>query len=214
VNDGPRVSDRALAWATTALLAAFAALAAVAMARYPGGAWFDRGTHGYAFWSNYLCDLAGPVALDGHANPGAPFGRVMMLAFAVALVPFWCAGARLAATERMARAIRTAGCTACAIAVFVPFTAGVPGPWHSIASLAAGTLGSAASAALLLACWQRRAALRAALGALAFASGSVVAVVYLHAILTGYEPAALPPAQKVAALSYVAWMLAIAHRAR
>jgi hypothetical protein len=64
--------------------AAFVALMAAAMPRYPGGTWWDGARVGHSFWTNFFCDLTQPTRLDGRGpNPAAPLARAAMLALSV-----------------------------------------------------------------------------------------------------------------------------------
>src|SRR5262245_11347506 len=78
-----RTRTKILAVAALSAIATFLPLLAIAMARYPGGTWCDRGAIGHQFWANYLCDLLHARALGGVGNPAAPFARAGMLALVV-----------------------------------------------------------------------------------------------------------------------------------
>ena len=57
-----------------AATATFVAITSVSMRLYPGGTSWDPAARGQRFWTNFLCDLARPTALDGTPNPLVDFG--------------------------------------------------------------------------------------------------------------------------------------------
>lgn len=81
---------RAVGLAVLPPLIAFAALMSMAMAAYPGGTWEERETIGHSQVRNFLCDLTRPAALNGVPNErGARYAELGLLAYAVALIPFF-----------------------------------------------------------------------------------------------------------------------------
>src|SRR6187549_2918286 len=107
-------------------IAAFVALAILAMRAYPGGTSWDASAPGHDFWLNYLCDLARPTALNGVPNPcGSTLAQAAMLSLAVGLVPWWSLVARLTPGHpRAGRAMRALGAVA---AIGIAFVVALPG---------------------------------------------------------------------------------------
>ncbi len=83
---------------------------------YPGGTWWDKGTVGYRFWQNYLCDLEWHVALNGQDNTlGSQFARAALLVLVAGLAPFWIIVPSLfAERRRLGRAVQGLGLVAMA----------------------------------------------------------------------------------------------------
>jgi len=192
-------------------LAAFVALSAAAMARYPGGTWWDSARQGHAFWANFFCDLTQPSRLDGHGpNPAAPLARAAMLALAVALLPFWLL-LPLAFPDhpRLGRTTRGLGALSALVSLAVPLTPSLLFPkLHSASSLATGGLGVLAAGAAFVGMWRARAP---PIGQLVCATVGIGAGVLNGGLyvahLAGLALSPLTPvAQKIAALALVAWM--------
>lgn len=83
------LSKRAQGRAILLALFVHVACSAVAIGRYPGGTWCDRGSEGHSMWGNFLCDLLHAHGLNGLPNPGASLARVSMLALIAAFALFW-----------------------------------------------------------------------------------------------------------------------------
>jgi len=79
-----------LAVITWVAMGLFVLLIGRAMALYSGGTWLDATSVGHRFWTNFLCDLMQPRALDGKDNArGARLSRAAMLSLGGALLCFW-----------------------------------------------------------------------------------------------------------------------------
>jgi hypothetical protein len=71
-------------------LIAFVALMAMAMSAYPGGTWEEPKAVGHSQVRNFLCDLTRPTSLNGTPNEsGSRYAELGLLAYAVALIPFF-----------------------------------------------------------------------------------------------------------------------------
>lgn len=197
---------RRLAVTTTGLLAAFVAFELHAMAVYPGGSWRDPGSVGHRLWENFFCDLSADITVSGLPHPGAWCGKLAMLLFAAALLPFWRLGSWLGSNPRLVRATWQSGCVSSLAGACVPWVTGNPG--HSIVSLLAGGSGMLATAGVLWFAWRQRCTWIWASGLLALLATGSVAVIYLAVILFGVTPLLLPGAQKIACLCLMVWMLA------
>src|SRR5512140_880684 len=113
-GDTEAMSRRAwkmVAWSVLPPLGAFVALMSAAAALYPGGTWEDPQEVGYSWMRSYVCDLLRAVALNGAPNAaGAALAEWSLLAFAVALCPFFLVAPRtFPERPRLAKAVRWAG---------------------------------------------------------------------------------------------------------
>lgn len=71
MNEGTKGSFAGEAWRATVLLYAsvqFLVLTAIAMLIYPGGAYYENGSNGYLFLSNFFSDLGATVTPSGRPN--------------------------------------------------------------------------------------------------------------------------------------------------
>lgn len=193
--------------------AAFVALVAVAMVRYPGGTWIERERVGHAFWQNFFCDLTQPTSLSGGPNPAAPFARAGMIVMAIALLPFWLL-LSLAYPERAAyaRSTRYLGVLSALAAIAVPLTPSLV--WavlHAAASLFAGALGTMAATAAYAGMWRSRARPMAALvcATIAIVAGFLNGVLdVVHLAGPPLSPV-MPIAQKIASIGLIGWMILV-----
>ncbi len=79
-----------MTWVILTCEALFVLTMGRAMSLYPGGTWLDRGTRGHRFWTNFLCDVMQPRALnDADNSRAATWARVAMLCLGMALLAFW-----------------------------------------------------------------------------------------------------------------------------
>ena len=190
------------------LLVAGAVATAIAAAQYPGGTWMDRRTQGHSLWGNFLCDVARTPALDGHPNPGAPWGRAAEWALVLALCVFFWVAPTLVETPRRRRTIQLLGLVAALGLALVPVTERVA---HAVALLAGAGPGFAATVLLIRGLGPRPAL--ALLGTLALGLSVLELALYLG-FREGFRGAPLPPAvpavQRLALLAAVAWMGACA----
>jgi hypothetical protein len=200
-------------WLLVVGLVAFVALEAIAIALWPGGSWRDPTAARYSFVDNYFCDLTSNVTIRGEPNPGAPFGRAALVAFAVALLPFWWRSSWLPKRRGLGVAILSAGSASAIVAMAVPFTpTSKYGAWHGVVTMVAGGLGLFAAILALAAAIERRATAIWATGLSAFASGAAVSIIYGRSLLTHVDPFGLAAAQKLAALCLMTWMALTAMR--
>lgn len=212
---------RSLRFAPVAVIAgvlAFAALELPAMLLYPGGTWWDKGTVGYRFWQNYLCDLEWHVALDGQDNTlGSQFARAALLVLVAGLAPFWLIVPSLFAEHgRLGRAIQVLGLVAVAGSVAVAFMPSDRfGALHGAMVIVSGVPGLTAAAltvAALLA-WGPRPRVEGWIGGLMMAFSLANFVIYTIHWVTGDEPTIrLPAIQKVSLGLLMAWMTRVALR--
>jgi len=192
---------------------------------YPGGTWWDRAARGHRFWQNYLCDLEWRVALDGRPNLlGARFAEGAMLSLIFAFVPFWWIVPRALADPGAARrsawaaAVRLLGCASVAGMVAVALMPSEYfGALHGVAVVVAGVPGLTAAvlATLMLLRAEPRPRIAGWLGATMLVFALVDFALYVDTMWAGGPgPIALPAIQKVALMSLMAWMAAVALRAR
>lgn len=204
---------------------------AVAAALYPGGTWQNRRAPGHSLLANYLCDLMQERALNGQpAALGSLVLRAGSLAMFVAIGAFYLLVARL---ERpagpAARLARGVGLTAAAIACTIPFlTSDRSRAAHLVAVVATFLPALVATVAAARVClrspqttpWIRAAAL------IALVAGGIDGALYIFAYgahALGVPPPLpvrrlvadlIPVLQRVASVGVVAWVLALAARAR
>ncbi|MDB4979761.1 MAG: uncharacterized protein JWM82_513, partial [Myxococcales bacterium] len=103
-----------------------AAILGTSMNQYSGGSAVEPHATHHSWWFNYLCDLAGELAVNGASNArGAATARVGMLIMSVDVALFWLLlpvsiGTRGAA----ARLIQIGGCLSAVGVAIVPVTTG------------------------------------------------------------------------------------------
>src|SRR5579862_3417919 len=123
-----------------AFVGLFLALVSVAMANYPGGNWLDRAARGHDLARNFLCDLLGPVAINGLPNSVASLA--MQAAFAVlaaGLTITWWLVPRFFDAPRLARAMRACALVSLLGLMAIPLTPPtVSHSLHAMAVLAGG----------------------------------------------------------------------------
>lgn len=190
----------------------FAALFAAAMALYPGGTWYDRAARGHHFWSNYLCDLQGPVALNGADNRwGALFAQSALVLLGLGLLALWIAvGTWPGKTSRAARNLRLFAALATPGLLIVPLVPTAEfGKLHGLVVLVSAPFSFVAFAHSLLALGPIAPTLRtlATFGWAVMTLALLVFALYAFAHLTGRELRVLPAAQKVVLLLTLAWLL-------
>lgn len=197
-----------LQWCCRAGVAAFAALTAVAMARYPGGDSFGGRLDHHSMTRNYFCDLTAAVAPGGEPNDARRWAQAAMISLFFGLLAFWSAR-RARATTRLERWSGGLGVVSAVVALLVPLGRPTLGgaDLHGAITLAAGVPGLVAAGTAVVASVLARRRLDAWLGALTLALGGVTAAIYVHFLATGATPRALPLAQKLAALALVAWLV-------
>lgn len=212
VEEGVRTRASRPAIVVVVLEAASVVCLGAAMALYPGGAEHAPHASGHSFWLNYLCDLSDSVARNGAPNPGAPWARASMALLLVALAAIFAFAPRAFGSRALVRLARAAG------ALFVAAALGVPlSGWlgsqvlHDASVLAAGPLGLLASAAVVIGLAKRdRARIATALGAFTLAASALGLALYAYCWSTGGSTIALPIGQRIALVSLLAWMLAVA----
>ena len=183
----------------------FAALTAASAARYPGGSYCDPRARGVDLARNFFCDLHHRRAINGAPNTlGSLLGQLGAICLLAAVTRLWW---RFPARG----AVRALGCASSVGALLVPLTpSDVFGRWHTAAVVLAAGPGIAA---VVLATRGAPAGVRA-LGAGFVLVGAAVLGLYVRdvALGVGCDPQ-LPLAQKLAALRFVAWVVALdAHR--
>jgi hypothetical protein len=214
-----RLTLRGLSTATIALATAGVLCVVAAMAVYPGGTWMNRATVGHSFWGNFLCDLQQPIALNGSPNPiGSRLAQVGALALFASCAAMWPLTTVVIENPRLAGTARLVGIGASVLAFLVPLLPSERWPaLHSIAIAAAGAPGLAALGLATVGIGRSRhvsvglRVLSLALVGVGVTTGALWSVVELETIAV---PPALPAMQRVAGMLLVAWILAIAVRAR
>ena len=196
-----------------ASVVAFLVLALFAMVAYPGGTSWDQAARGHQFWSNYLCDLARPTALNGHPNPvGSTLAQAAMSALALGLVPWWTLVARLVPSHRRAGlAMRVFGSFA-VVGVFAVIA--LPGDrfgaLHGIACVVAAVPGLAAAVLAVVVLLRDRNAPRAVawIGALTAVVALVDFALYLPDVFA-LAPAVMAVAvlERISVGLLLVWML-------
>ena len=210
-------------------MAVFVVLIAISMASYPGGTWMDPHAAGHDLLRNFLCDLVGPVALNGEPNRlgsvAAPVAMVVLaggLGLAWWLLPrfFPSLGASSTTSSRPARlrltvAIRCCGLVSVLGLVAVPLTPPVEAyGLHAAAVFVGGLPGIAASVLSVLGLARRRPRL-AWLGGVAVVLALVDGTLYTQQLIAGGVPTVfLPAIERLATLALLVWLVAIGLGAR
>ncbi len=198
-------------------LAIFLVLVGAAMARYPGGTWFDRRAPGHAFWKNFLCDLFQRRALNGEDNAlSAALATAGTAAMFIALAAFFVLVSSLEPAPSLAgKVARRGGLLACVTGLAVPLTPSDEGrATHLTAVLIAcapALVAVVASARVCLRAEGSRAMAALSLSTLAFGAIDAVAYAVAFSLPVGipWLNATLPVFQRLAALSLVGWMLSL-----
>jgi len=201
-----------------AAILGFVALTALAALVYPGGTYCEPHATSYRFWGNYFCDLTAPVTGRGEDNTrSAAFAEAAFASFACASAPFFWLLARLAGERR---SIRTLGIVSAFATIVLAWLPSRSGPTlHAGAVFSATIPGLVAVTLGVVGLWRERSRARslrgvAWLGAITLAAGFADAAGYAFALVTHAGCLWwLPALQKLAALSLVAWMLAVARAA-
>lgn len=196
----PVASNSARAAALLVLLGVGAVGTAVGAARYPGGNWVDAHAPGHSLWTNFLCDIARDVAVNGLHNPGASWGRAAEWALIAALCLFWWMVTPLLHPGGAGRKVRLLGTLAALGLLLVPVTRGVP---HGVA-LVCGAGPGLAAAALVVRGLRHRPVL-ALLGVASLLLAALELGLYLT-FRVAPMPVAVPATQRLAVLVAVAWM--------
>lgn len=206
--------ERLLAVAVVVPLLAFSGLMGTAMASYPGGTWEDPHEAGHSQLRNYFCDLERPVALNGQPNDfGAACADWSLVAFSIALAPFFLAAPRVfAQRKRLGQVVAVSG-VLCALGgvgiVMVPsykYGAAV----HGVAVLLAAVPGLTAIIATTVGHYGARtsapAIWKAAVLTLVVTALSVA--VFAVQLMRGVETTTgLPVLEKLAVFGSMVWMV-------
>lgn len=204
---------RAYAWAVLPPLVCFAGLMAVAMALYPGGTWEQRGALGHSQARNFLCDLTRPIALNGQLNSGKHFADFSLLAFVVALGPFFViTPALFEDLPTLGRWVRRCGALCCVGGiVIVALPSYAVGPLlHGVFVLATAVPGLAAAFGATYGAFATRTPLRSIriASVLTLLLALAAAVVFAAQLSRGDETTpGLPVLEKSAICASMAWML-------
>ena len=191
-----------------ATLTGAVALLIAAMALYPGGTALDHHHPGHSFWFNFLCDLTGPVALNGQPNPvGAVVGQLAMAALAMTLATFWLTLPLMFRGRRiLGLSIRGAGCASTLGFAVVPFASGT---LHALAVFVA-VVPAVVAGALGVVGWLGHASSRALVVVpIATLAASIVDAILYAASFAAHPrvvPPALPAGQRIAVLLMLTWM--------
>ncbi len=184
-------------------------LASISMASYPGGSWLDRKAQTHDLLRNFLCDVLGPVAINGEPNPiGSLTMSLAMVIFVLGLTLVWWSIPGV-----FSRAIRGCGTLSVfgliAIALTPPTVAY---QFHALA-LFSGLIPALVAWVLTLKVLARNgtALWLAWLGGFALVSVLIGFGLYAHQYFFRSPPTlALPVSNRVASILFVAWLLAIA----
>lgn len=202
---------RAIGITLLAAIVVFALLVALAIARYPGGTWFDPSAPGHDLWRNFLCDLTQPVALNGQPNPGVSFAKGAMIVLDVGLLCMWLAIPLLCPPSSHAKWLRVLGVISFLGIVAVPLTPSLRhGVIHAFAVLSGALPGIAAGviASYLFSRSRHRMLFRIGSGLLVL-SAIDAALYAVHSAFGGSPPLALPVLQRIALLLMLAWMTGV-----
>ena len=195
-------------------LAVFLGLTAASMALYPGGNWLDRAAAGHRFFANFFCDLTQPISLSGVTNAvGSRLAQLGMLFFAVGLAGlFWLLPQLFVVRSRAGRWVRGLGECAVLCFVAVPLTPSERfGNAHAALALVSGSFGVASALLAAWALWAAKRRVLALLGALTLALCAFDGALFTYHLGDAAPPPLLVPAgQKIAALTLVLWMVAVA----
>jgi hypothetical protein len=194
------------------LLGVFTVGMALAVQAYPGGSWADARADGFAFWTNYWCDLMSARAWNGADNGrSAVLAKAAFLSLAGSMACYWSLSARLCPAPTSARRLRRFG-VASSLAVVVMVAAPYPAyrVLHAASTLVAG--GCAAVATILVVADAFRspapALARRIFGGLFLAMVLANVVVYSRLVIQGGGVSvALPIIQKLGSLILLPWVL-------
>ncbi len=185
---------------------------ALAMARYPGGTWDQPRARGHSLSENFLCDLMRPIALNGEPNvDGAAFAELGLLAFCVALAPFFLVlPALFAERRRLGMAVAICGLLSSVggVGIVLAPSHRVGSLFHGLVVLLAAVPGLTAAITGTVGAWSAGArAIRAAAASTLSVTALSVAVFAVQ-LLRGTETTpGLPLLEKAAIASAMAWML-------
>ncbi len=202
---------------------AFVVCAAVAIALYPGGTWYEPSSVGHSFAYNFLCDLMQLRALNGMDNvAGSIVAQVGMVFMIAAIAAFFVQVARYGSPDGRAQQLtRRAGVLSCVLGCAVPI---VRADWfheaHLVVVVSAVLPALVAITAALIVClrtagvpwWLRGLAILT----LATAAADFALYGLGYAVVWGLVPSfplrllnlSLPVIQRVATLAMLAWVLA------
>ena len=196
----------------------FIALVVLSMATYPGGSWLDRTSRSHDLLRNFLCDLLGPVAINGAPNPvgsAAMMGAMGILALGLGVL-FWSVPA-LFIGPTVAVAVRACGTISLIGFVAVPFTPPTVSYQLHAAAIFGGGVPAFAAWIFCLVGLARSPATRglAWLGGLALFFVAVGFGLYSREyFFRGGPTVLLPASHRVATVLFLAWLIAIALRLR
>ena len=204
---------RLAADAVLASIGIFIALVVVSMATYPGGSWLAPNAQQHDLLRNFLCDLLGPMAINGKPNPvGSAAMIAAMVVLALGLGVLWWSMGRLFVSPRLSVAIRVCGTVSLLGLVAVPFTPPtVSYPLHAAAVFSGG--GPAAAACVLsligMAIEPRTRPL-AVLGTIAMVWVLIGFASYAQQYFGGSHPTIWKPiSHRIATVFFVSWLVAI-----
>ena len=222
------LSDRTLLRVSVIGTGVFVACYAVAIARYPGGTWFNRRAIGHSFSSNFLCDLMQTRALNGEdASVGSSLARVGIVFMLAALAAFYAQVARLETpTRRIGRVAQRAGLLAAVLGLAIPIaTSDRFREAHIISVVVAFVPSVLATSCAFWVCWRTKgvATWVRTVAAITLLAGVIDGVMYAFVYaspLLGMVPASrdtrrlisqsLPLFQRIASLGLLAWVIAMA----
>jgi len=196
----------------------FLALVAGSMAAYPGGSWLDLQAGSHDLLRNFLCDLLGPIAINGEPNGlGSRAMITAMVILALGLGVTWWSIPGLFTGSTLGKAIRGCGTLSLIGLVAVPLTP--PTVSYQLHAAAVFTGGGPAAAAFVLSlvglARDRRTHRLALLGGLAFLWVLIGFGLYARQYFFGGGPTVfLPASHRVATLCVLGWLIAIALQLR
>ena len=215
---GARPPMRLAPNAILASVATFLALAGVSMATYPGGSWLDVHAQRHDLWRNFLCDLLGPIAINGAPNAiGSAAMIAAMVILALGLAVTWWSTPRLFTGRWLTIAIRGCGLLSLVGLVAVPLTPPTVSYQLHAAAIFGGGIPAAVAFALCVYGLGREAGTRrlGLLGALALLLMLIGFGLYARQYWGGGGPTVvLPASHRVATGFFLWWLIAVALRMR
>jgi len=198
-----------------ASVGAFVVLIGISMTTYPGGTWFAPQVRGHDFLRNFLCDLLGPTAIDGEANPvGAIVTPIAMIVLVCGLwAVWWVVPSFLSSPSPLSMAIRILGTASSAGLMALPLTP-PSGDYelHALFALAGGIPGIAAGILSVAGFSRDRRTHRLAVwSALTVVFVLFGVALYAYQMASGGPPSLLlPVSHRIATAFVLVWMVAVA----
>ena len=180
--------------------AAFAGLIAMALIKFPGGNRFHPEAEGFSFLENFWCDLFDPESYGHVPNGGRSYAICGTILLFLSFTPmWWTVPQNFRRSPWLRRPTQV-----CGIAAMIMGGA-VPTSWHDDAILLAGPFGAAAYFFMLVGLARNGRPMLAGLGVVPLG----LAVLNFSLWFGQTAIAAIPALQKLAFLTFIAWILAL-----